>query len=198
MFGYRLVLSAVAAAFVVLTIFSPPLYAQLCPNSDATTCSAEYDDCMANCEGKDGDAQTCPNVVCPGVYDFCMNGSVNNTTWTYPVVTKVATASCVWGCTSWACTCWLSDNSYTKYEQFDTHYQEVKTETRNCPDYSTVTDIAETIDHPSRSCYFRLVDQASGDCDVNWDGTPLRYSCLGNDDCFINDDGASVRFTSTP
>jgi len=203
MFRYRLIFSAVAAAFVVITVFSTPLYAQLCPNADASTCSAEYDDCMANCEGKDGDWQTCPNIVCPGVYDYCMNGNVWYTTWTYPVVSKTVEHGCVWGCTSWACTCWLhyGDSAYTEYEEFDTHYQEIETETRHCQDNSLITVVAQTIDHPSRNCYFRYPDQSSGNgCSVTsvTDGTPDTYSCLGNDDCFINDDGASVRFTSTP
>jgi len=177
------------------------MFAQDCPNSDPSVCSAEYDDCLINCPGKDGDWQTCPNHVCPDNYNFCMNGYTYATAWTYPIVSKTATADCVFGCTSWACTCWIhyGTTAYTKYTEFDTHYQEIKTETRNCPDNTTITVVTQTIDHPSRSCYFRQVDQSDvHDCDINSDGTPYEFSCLGNHDCFINDDGASVRFTSTP
>jgi hypothetical protein len=146
---------------------------------------------MANCEGKDGDYQTCPNIVCPGVYDFCMNGHVNSTAWTYPIVSKVETKACVWGCTAWACLCF--DGNLTKYSQNDTHYQEIETETRNCPDNSTVTVVAQMIDHPSRMCYLRIDQEAPLDCGFDSSGAPVTY-CLGGADCFINADGGSVRF----
>jgi hypothetical protein len=178
---------------VILAVSTPTLFAQDCPNSDPSVCSAEYDDCLINCPGKDGDWQTCPNHVCPDAYDFCMNGYTYASAWTYPVVSKTVSRACIWGCTAWACLC--GPDNLTQYAEYDTHYQEVKTETRNCPDNTTITVVVQTIDHPSRTCYFRT-DQNQDGCTYH-NGVPDNI-CIHNQDCFINESGDSVRFNTTP
>lgn len=185
----RTALFAVGIAVLLAPAFAAHADTTMCPGEGRDfDCMNFYNECMMECEGKEGSYATCRDIICAERQDACTYGFVLSDETTYPITSKTA-MGCVGVCTQWHCFC--TPTTGTGMRRYDTYYNITQTKRRRCcdavngdwcPSGYEYDDIYIIPKH--RECY-----KHDSECNFSWSEPQCNH-----DGCYINEDD-TIRFT---